>query len=89
MHIMQMHLNFKGGEIMLKFDKDAVLQAIKDAGNEDCITQEIIDDLNNYDDCDAVKSDWDALVNDKELYVVTGKNGNKCKVERQFLKEVI
>ena len=73
---------------MLVFDKEAVIEAIKLAGNEDKITQEVIDDLNNYDGCEAVKSGWDALVYDRELYIVTGRNGKSCKVERQFVKEI-
>ena len=72
---------------MLVFDKEAILQSIKEAGNEDKITQEILDDLNNYEGCEAVKSGWDALVYDKELYIVTGRDGNKCKIEKRFTKE--
>lgn len=72
---------------MLVFDKEAILQSIKEAGNEDKITQEILDDLNNYEGCEAVKSNWDALVYDKELYIVTGRDGNKCKIEKRFTKE--
>ena len=70
----------------MKFSKELVLQAIMEAGNEDKITQEIIEDLNNFDGCDAKKSDWDALVKDEELYVVKGKDGRICKVERRFVK---
>lgn len=72
---------------MLVFDKEAVIQAIKEAGNEDKINQEVIDDLNNFDGKEAVKSGWDALIYDKEVYVVTGIDGRKTKVGREFLKE--
>ena len=72
---------------MLVFDKEAVIEAIKLAGNEDKITQEILDELDNYEGCEAVKSGWDALVYDEELYIVRGKDGKSCKVERQFVKE--
>lgn len=72
---------------MLVFDKEAILQSIKEAGNEDKITQEILDDLDNYEGCEAVKSGWDALVYDKELYIVTGRNGNECKIEKRFTRE--
>ena len=72
---------------MLVFSKEKVIASIKEAGNEDKITQEIIDDLNNYDGQEAIKSDWDALINDKELYVVKAKNGKMTKVEKRFLTE--
>ncbi len=72
---------------MLVFDKEAVLNSIKEAGNEDKINQEVIDDLNNFDGCQAVKSDWDALVYDKELYVITGIDGRRTKVCKEFLRE--
>ena len=72
---------------MLVFDKEAVIEAIKLAGNEDKITQEILDYLDNYEGCEAVKSGWDALAYDEELYIVRGKDGKSCKVERQFVKE--
>lgn len=69
------------------FSKEKVIASIKEAGNESKITQEIIDDLNNYDGQEAIKSDWDALINDQELYIVKGLNGQKIKVEKRFLTE--
>ena len=72
---------------MLKFDKDATIEAIKNAGNGNKITDVIIEDLNNFDGCIATKSNWDALVNDMELYIVKGKDGRTIKVERNLLKE--
>lgn len=77
----------KGDNYMLVFDKEAIIKSIIEAGNEDKITQEVMDDLDNYDGCKAVKSNWDALVYDKELYIVKGRNGNICKIERRFVKE--
>lgn len=70
---------------MLKFDKELVIEEIKKAGNEDKITDAIIEDLNNFDGCIATKSNWDALVNDAELYIVRGKDGRTIKVERKLL----
>ena len=72
---------------MLVFNKELVLKSIKEAGNEDKITKDIIDDLDNYEGCEAVKSSWDSLVNDIELFIVEGKNGEKIKVEKRFLTE--
>ena len=72
---------------MLVFSKEKVIASIKEAGNEDKITQEIIDDLNNYDGQEAIKSNWDALVKDEELYIVKGKNNNTIKVEKRFITE--
>lgn len=73
---------------MLVFSKELTLKAIKDAGNEDKLTDEMIEDMNNYDGCEAVKSNWDALVKDEELYIVKGKNGKTIKVDRNLIKEV-
>lgn len=73
---------------MLVFSKELTLKAIKNAGNEDKITDDMIEDMNNYDGCEAVKSNWDALVKDEELYIVKGKNGKTIKVDRNLLKEV-
>lgn len=73
---------------MLVFDKDAVIKAIIDAGNEDQITDAIIEDLNNFDGCTAIKSNWDALVYERELYIVKGKDGRATKVPYNLLKEV-
>lgn len=70
---------------MFKFDKELVIEEIKKAGNEDKITDAIIEDLNNFDGCTATKSNWDALVNDKELYIVRGKDGRTIKVESNLL----
>ena len=72
---------------MLVFNKELVLKSIKEAGNEDKITKDVIDDLDNYEGCEAVKSSWDSLVNDMELFIVKGKNGEKIKVEKRFLTE--
>ncbi len=73
---------------MLVFSKELTLKAIKDAGNEDKLTDEMIEDMNNYDGCEAVKSNWDALVKDEELYIVKGKNGKTIKVDKNLIKEV-
>lgn len=73
---------------MLVFSKELTLKAIKNAGNEDKITDDMIEDMNNYDGCEAIKSNWDALVKDEELYIVKGKNGKTIKVDRNLLKEV-
>lgn len=70
---------------MLKFSKEKVITAIIKAGNETKITKDIIDELDNYDGQEARKSDWDALVYDKELYIVKGKDGKTTKVEKDFL----
>lgn len=72
---------------MLIFSKDRVIRAIIENGNESKITQEVIDELNNYDGQEARKSDWDALVYDEELYVVKGKDGKTTKVGKEFLIE--
>lgn len=72
---------------MLKFSKEKVITAIIEAGNETKITKEILDELDNYDGQEAIKSNWDALVKDKELYIVKGKDGKTTKVEKEFLIE--
>lgn len=69
----------------MKFSKEKVISAIIKAGNETKLTKEILDELDNYDGQEARKSDWDALVYDKELYVVKGKDGKITKVEKEFL----
>ena len=73
---------------MLVFDKEAIIKAIIEAGNEDKITDETLKDLDNYDGCEAKKSDWDYVVYDKELYIVKGRDGNTCKIEKRFTKVI-
>lgn len=72
---------------MLVFSKEKVITSIIEAGNENKMTKEIIDELDNYDGQEARKSNWDALVYDDEKYVVKGKNGQTTKVEKRFLIE--
>lgn len=67
------------------FSKNLVIASIKEAGNGDKITPAILADLENFEGEEAKKSDWDSLVNDRELYVVKGKDGRKIKVEKRFL----
>ena len=67
------------------FSKDLVIASIKEAGNADKITPDILSDLENFEGQEAKKSNWDSLVNDTELYIVQGKDGRKIKVEKRFL----
>lgn len=77
---------FEVGEVVIYQNGDSFELGIVKSVNEDKITQEVIDDLDNFDGCDAKKSDWDDLVKDRELYVVEGKDGRITKVKRRFVE---
>lgn len=70
----------------MRFSKDLVIEEIIKAGNKERITPDIINDLNNFDGQEAIKSNWDALVKSEENYIVTGLDGRKIKVDRRFIK---
>lgn len=70
----------------MRFSKDLVIEEIIKAGNKERITPDIINDLNNFDGQEAIKSNWDALVKNEENYIVTGLDGRKIKVDRRFIK---
>lgn len=59
----------------MKFSKKKTLESIRKAGNMDKVTQEMLDDMDNFDGCEAVKNRWKGLVHDEEVYTVIGKDG--------------
>lgn len=59
---------------MLVFSKEKTVAAIKAAGNGDYITQEMLDQMDEFDGQEAVKNDWRAVVyDDNDCYIVKSK----------------
>ena len=65
------------------FSKSKVLKLIELAGNAEEVTDEIMESLDNYDGCEAIKSGWDSMVYGVMTYIVTGKDGKRIKVPEE------
>lgn len=71
----------------MKFSKKKTLESIAKAGNMDKVTQEMLDDMDNFDGCEAVKNRWKALVRDEEVYTVIGKDGRVFEFPPEMIED--